>query len=125
VIQVLQLQLWPPLRDLSTDIIRDNCLSVFKPEELPAGHTLLAAGSLVSSDANASKLYLLVQGSVLCGVPAIGTTPAAESERRAASDLHAGFVVTEIVRSSCPGMALMLGLESLANAQYRSTRVCK
>jgi hypothetical protein len=124
--QMLELRLWPPLRDLSTDIIRSSCLSVFKPEELPSGHTLFAAGSPVPSDASSWRAYLLVQGTVLCGLPATGRSAGNESDcGKAISDFPVGLAITDVVRAPCPGMALMLGLEGLSNSHYSLTRVCK
>jgi hypothetical protein len=123
--QMLELRLWPPLRDLSTDIIRSSCLSVFKPEELPSGHTLFAAGSPVPSDATSWRTYLLVQGTVLCGLPAQGRSGNESDCGKAFSDFPGGLAITDVLRASCPGMALMLGLEGHSNSHYSLTRVCK
>lgn len=99
--------------------MRASCLSLFRPEWLPAGTTIYTSGATVPHDAAAAKLTLLVQGTVLCGMPAVAGGRA--DAGRAGGEL----VVTSVVRSRQAGMALMLGLEALCEARYHCTHVCK
>ena len=118
-VQMSELRLWPVLGQLDAEALRSGCLSLFRPEWLPGGTVLYTSCAAVPQNADTAKLTLLVRGTVLCGMTAAG------GSGKEASQGHGDLVVTGVVRSKQPGMALMLGLEALCEAKYHCSYVCK
>ena len=129
--------MWPPLGAVARTALPDMCLHLFQHEWLHAGTSICSFGAPVPNEAAAVKLFLLVHGSVVVGVPRlpegegrdVAAAPAAgstlSSGATGGTSSAQGLVVLHTISAKRKDMGLLLGIEAIGASVYPATIVCK